>query len=449
MSAISRLRCCLNWSMVLAVVAGLTTGFALDLGLGTPPETAGALGIASACLLLWLLEVVPPFVPTLLLLALVPLVASADPRYKLQPLLTAAADPVLALFFGGFALALAASRHGLDRLLAARIATIAGQGSGLVLASASATAFLSMWMSNLAATAMMLGAIQPMLSDLPAGARRRLLLGIAFAANLGGMATPVGTGPNAIAMSTLAHHGQHFSFLGWMLVAVPLTLVLLAVVLGLILWLHRLPAAEATVPPALGQGQDPPTMGQGGRTVLLIAAGVVVLWLTEPWHGHPASTCALLGAAALFVAGSLRREDLRAIDWSTLLLISGGLVLGKILETSGLLTQAGQALPLDELPGFLSITLLAFLAATLSALMSNTATAALILPLAWELSPHVGTVLAVALGCSLGCPFTISTPPNAMVHGQGGIRFRDLFWPGLAAMLIGSLLLAGLAPWLP
>src|SRR5687767_3529806 len=172
-----------------------------------PVARLGAV-LAGLYLILLVTEVVPPFVPTLFLLAAVPLaLGPLGAQFALRSVLTWPADPVVALFAGAFCLGVAARRHGLDQSVAVAILRVShGRKRALVFLVLLVTAGLSMWMSNIAAAAMMLAVVGPILGELPdlPRFRKALLLAVAFGANLGGMATPVGTGPNGVAIAALA-----------------------------------------------------------------------------------------------------------------------------------------------------------------------------------------------------------------------------------------------------
>jgi sodium-dependent dicarboxylate transporter 2/3/5 len=269
----------------------------------------------------------------------------------------------------------------------------------------------------------MLGAFKPVLDGEPrdGSLRRGLLLGIAMAANVAGIATPIGSGPNGIAIAA-AERYRHITFIHWMAFGVPLTLGLLAAVLILIaLWIR--PAGQVRLPPG---SLDVPR-GRV-RTLAAVFGATVLLWLTETLHGVPAWQVALGAAAALLLLGLLRPGDLLRIDWATLVLIAGGIALGALLDHSGLMRLMADQLPLAGAPPTLRILGLCLLSAFLSALMSNTA------------------AVLVAVAASLGVPFVTSTPPNAMAFGAG-LRARDLLVPGLVIMLGGCLVVALTGPW--
>src|SRR5688500_2270982 len=179
------------------VAAAAILGVTAPLALIDDPVLGRATAIAAVYLVVLLAEVVPPFGPTLFLLtATPPLLAPLDATYRLGEVLRWPADPVMALFAGGLALGLAAQRHGIDARIADAVVRLArGRRRRLLALVLIGTAVMSMWMSNIAAAAMMLTALRPLLAG-PTGAdgsRRALLLALALGANLGGMATPIGT----------------------------------------------------------------------------------------------------------------------------------------------------------------------------------------------------------------------------------------------------------------
>lgn len=417
------------------------------------PLTARAAGLSIVCLALWLGEVVPAFLPTLLLLALAPLLlGDLGPGLELRTVLGWAADPVLLLFFGGFVLGEAASEHGIDRQLAERALRFSGgRARRLVVLVSLVTAGLSMWMSNIAAAALMIASIRPLTGTaiagpdgpprgLDPGLFRALLVAIAMGANLGGMATPIGSGPNAIAIAAMPEE-HPITFAAWMAFAIPLVVLSLAVALGIIVIQHRV-AGSVSV------GLVPSEARPGERPLHVATLGgiAILAWLTEPLHGVSAPTVSLLLATALFMFGLVPAARLRGLDWGTLILIAGGLALGQLVEHTGLLGLLGPLLGDSDAPGVIRITILLFLSALLSAVMSNTATATLLIPVALA-AGHGGPALPVlvALAASFGLPFVVSTPPNAMAAGAGA-RASDLLLPGLILLVLGVLVLAVSGP---
>ncbi len=422
-------------AIVLVIGGG---GAAAALIVIDDPLRGRAAAVAILCLALWLGEAVPAFVPTLLLLALAPWSGVSMARS-----LTWAADPVLALFFGGFVLAAALARHGIDRRLVAGALTAArGSGARLVGLTLAAALVLSMWMSNVAAAALLLAALKPALDSavMDQRLRRALLLAVAFGAGLGGMATPISSGPNAIAIAAMDEASRP-GFARWMAFATPLAVLMAGVAWLLIVTVTGARrAGPVPIPPDPGD-----SLSRNAFATLALGAATIAAWLSEPWHGIDAPIIALVLATTLFCARIVDRRDLARLDWETLILIAGGIALGRLLEHSGL-TQAA-ALALADAPPWAIIIGAIGGAALGSAVMSNTATATMLIPIAATLDPHPPTLpILVALACSFGLPFVISTPPNAMAVGAG-LPARNLLVPGVALMLLGCALLALTGPW--
>ncbi|HEX8705955.1 MAG TPA: SLC13 family permease [Myxococcaceae bacterium] len=408
------------------------------------PLVARSILIAGVCLTLWLTELVPPFVPTLLLLGATPaLLGSLDTGYKLPAVLAWCADPVLALFLGGFTLGAAATRHRIDAAVAQHVVRLArGNQRLLLLLVIAGVAFLSMWMSNIAAAAMMLASLRPLLQAFPPGSalRKAVLMSVALGANFGGMATPVGSGPNAIAISAASEHDQ-VTFVKWMAFALPLTGLMLGA--GFLLLMVGYRVRGRFEPPA-----TPVTrLDTRARWVFALFVACAALWLSEPLHGLSAPIVALAATAVLFGTGLLKREDLNLLDWSTLILIAGGICLGRLVERSGVVATALGGVDWSAWPQVAQVGLLVALAAGLSALMSNTGTSALLIPISLQLFPSASVPVLVAVACSFGIPFVISTPPNAMVAGEGGVDSSDMLRVGLPLMVLGCLLITLTGPW--
>lgn len=417
------------------------------------PIYARIISVAAVCLILWLTEVTPPFVPTLLLWALVPLTLTPlDPRFDLARVLGWAADPVLALFFGGFSLGVAAERFGVDRLMIRSAFRASGDSFfRLLLLVIFITAFLSMWLSNIAAAALMLACLRPAFDGLDGDniLRRCLLIGVALGADLGGMATPIGTGPNAVAIAALSRD-LHVSFLDWMTFAFPLTIGMLLFSFGL-LWIRvrrKLPGQDSR--PNFDSIRPPDDISveqaSGRRVFLAIMVATIALWLSEPLHNVSASIVSIGAVCALFLTRTLERDSIKRIDWSTLILISGGITLGKLFEDSGIIAAGSAAIPFDSYSPTVALFIICLFTAFLAAIMSNTASVIMLIPIALALVPSPSTAVLVAVSASFGIPFIISTPPNAMAYGEGGLRTGDIFWPGIIIMILGCLIVSTTGP---
>jgi sodium-dependent dicarboxylate transporter 2/3/5 len=407
------------------------------------PVLARAATLGGAAIILWLSGAVPTYATTFGLIAGIPLLLGpAHPEFGVRRVLSWAADPVMALFFGGFVLGIAASRYGIDKFMAERALALSRHRRRRLLAFAmAATAMLSMWMSNVAAAAMMLAVLSPHLhrGEGAESFRRALLLGVAMAANLGGMATPIGTGPNAIAIAQL-DPWTRITFVGWMAFALPLMIGMVGLGYLLIAWFYRV---EGHYQPSDIRPERLAGRGKGVVVVFLVA---VTAWLTEPLHGLPAPVISIGTAAVLFGGGWLGRDDLGRIDWPTLFLIAGGLVMGQLVERSGLVTAATAGVRWEGIPASVRVTAFVAVAAVMGAVMSNTASAAMLIPLALNLGPPHSVAILIAIGTAFGVTFVISTPPNAMAYGHGGLSGRDFLRIGVPILVAGCLLVGLTGP---
>jgi solute carrier family 13 (sodium-dependent dicarboxylate transporter), member 2/3/5 len=325
-----------------------------------------------------------------------------------------------------------------------------GRRLGLLAAVMAGTAVLSMWMSNIAAAAMMMATLGPLFASAgpeaatPAAEdwrfRKALLLGVAFAADFGGMGTPIGTGPNLIAMGAVAER-HRITFLDWVVLGVPLAAGMTLLAFALLAWLYRVrgavgPAAVVAAPSLRGRGWG----------VVVIFFGAATAWLLEPVHGVPAAVTALAVAALLFASRLLDHRDLQRLEWDTLLLIAGGLTLGELFHASGLATAITGAVNWHALPRPVLMMALVFACAAISAVASNTAASAMLIQIAIGILPAPSVAVLVAMGASMGVPFVISTPPNSMAYGRGGLRGRDFLLPGGLLMLVGCAVVALTGP---
>lgn len=362
-------------------------------------------------------------------------------------------SPVIMLFFGGFILATAMQKYHVDRLVAGRLLHVFGEKPFcIMLGFMITTAFLSMWLSNTATTAMMIAMIMPLLAGMDAddAFKKALAIAIAFSANIGGIATPVGTPPNAIALGILAEHGIYLTFLSWMKMAVPLALLLLLLTAGILFIVFRPKHAMLDL-----KIEGVSSLSLNGKIAVVIALGTVVFWLTSGWHQIPEAVVALLAAGFYTASGLLDRNDLKKIDWDILVLMWGGLALGKGMQVSGLADWILNWHVFSH-PGLVLVAAFCIAGALLSMFISNTATANLIIPLAVSIPGENPIILAIviALSCSVGMALPISTPPNAMAFSTNAFSSRDMFKAGilvcaisLIVMLIGfEYVLGGLVP---
>jgi len=439
----------LRLSVVVAVLSMLAAAALGNLaewtGLSQPAAVTSVILVVAATL--WITEAVPLFATSLLVLFLELTWLQAAFRESGAPVadgrfLAPFFSNVVLLFLGGFVLSAAFRKFLVDERLARWVLRRSGGRPGALLAAVMAvTAVLSMWMSNTATAAMMLGLTVPMLEDVPDDdpLHKSTVLGVAFAANLGGLGTPIGTPPNAIVLDTMKRLGVAPGFATWLGLALPLLLVLLV----LTWWLLRrlFPSRVETVG---GLGGQSPGWTRRSRLVVAIGALTALAWLGDGVHPFATGTVALLPVVTFFGLGLLDREDFRGLPWDVLILAGGGLSLGVAVEVSGLGEAVVGLLPSDGLNVFALAGILALIAATLTSLMSNTATANLLVPVlvGLEGAPVEPLLLVVAFSCSVVMALPVSTPPNAMAFASGALETKDMFRAGALISVAGLALTA-------
>ncbi|MFB1488794.1 MULTISPECIES: DASS family sodium-coupled anion symporter [unclassified Thiocapsa] len=424
---------------------------------GLAPAGHRMLAIFLLAILLWVTEALPLYATAMLVILLQvlmisdqALVGGVGPLPSAASYFAALANPVIILFLGGFLIADGAHKFGLDRSLAAvMLRPFAGNARTSVLGLMAITALLSMFVSNTATAATMFAVVIPILAALPPGpARTGVALAIPVAANVGGIGTPVGSPPNAIALGALEAAGQGISFIGWMLLAVPLMLV----VLLFAWWFLTRRYIAADTPLALQLSAD---FDRSPAAILfyLIAGATLLLWLTEPLHGISSSTVGFFPVVALLAAQVMGADDIRRLQWPVLWLVAGGIALGAGIGNSGLDVWLVGLVAWDALPLTLLLLLLVGVSVGLSTVISNSATANLLVPLALSLAiglPIDPTAVGVmvALACALAMALPISTPPNAVAYATGEVPTREMVVSGLVIGGFGALLLALVMPTL-
>jgi sodium-dependent dicarboxylate transporter 2/3/5 len=437
--------------IVLAVLSILIAGIAyriLPEGCPEPARRMSFIFIIAA--FFWALEIIPLHATSFVIILLETLLLTKQggavglQQHDYIIFLSAFSNPIIFLFLGGFILAAALDKYQLDELIAHRLINIFGENPFFIMSGFMiTTAFFAFWMSATATTAMMLILIQPLLIQIKADNpfRKALVLSIPLGARIGGLCTPIGTPPNAIAVGILEEYGIHINFLSWMKIGVPLAFIILIASTLVLHWLFKSDQLKISfnLPP-----NQP--LEKKGRHVFFISMGMVVLWLTSSLHHTPEAVVSLLGVTLFFAFNLLDRSDLKKIDWDILILMWGGLALGEGMEITGFTTWVIQT-PLFSQSGPSLFIGLCLLAVGVSTFMSNTAAANLLLPLAISLpSDHPAImVIAVALCCSFDIPLPISSPPNAMAFSTKVITVRDLLKAGIPVTIIAvSLIIFGL-----
>ena len=414
--------------------------------------------------LMWVMELVPAWATSVSIMVLLLLFTSdsgikwlCDPESAGQLLsykqvMASFADPVVMLFIGGFVLAIATTKTGLDVHLARVLLTPFGKKSeNILLGFMLVTALFSMFISNTATTAMMLTFLTPVFKQLPEAGKGRiaLALSIPLAANLGGMGTPIGTPPNTIALKYLNDPeglALGVGFGQWMLFMVPLVIVMI-----LITWMllkKLFPFSQKTIELRI-DGE----MKRGRETTLVIVTMVItiLLWMMDTVTGINTYTVALIPFAVFAMAGIVTKNDLEEINWSVIWMVAGGFALGYAMNGSGLATLVVRAIPFGNFSPLLIVILSGLLCYGLSNLISHSATAALLMPILVVVCTAMGDTLnviggtstvliGVAIASSSAMILPISTPPNALAYATNLIQQKDMARMGIIVGILSIVL---------
>ena len=365
-----------------------------------------------------------------------------------KSLLACFADPIIMLFIGGFILAIAASKTGLDLYLARVMLKPFGTNPKFVLLGfLMVTGIFSMFLSNTATAAMMLTFLGPVLKALPADGKGKtaLALAIPIAANIGGMGTPIGTPPNAIALKYMAEKGIDIGFGEWMAFMIPFTLLLLFLAWLMLIKLFPFKAKSIQLNIEGELKKD-----WRSKIVYVTFIATVLLWVLDKATGVNANVVAMLPVGVFAIIGVLTKRDLEEISWSVLWMVAGGFALGVALSETGLAQTLIDSIPFDQWPPVVMIVGSGLICYAMANFISHTATANLLVPIlamvgssaavASNLAPLGGVttlLVGVAIGSSLGMVLPISTPPNAIAASTGMIEQKDMVKTGLIMGVLG------------
>ena len=462
-----------TFSKVIKLLIAITMGIVLW---ALPTETFGIEGltlieqrvIALFCFatMMWVTEAIPSWTTSVAIIVIL-LYTCSDSALRWfveQPveqlgtvishksIMACFANPIIMLFIGGFILAIAATKTGLDAQLAKVLLKPFGKKSEMVLLGfLLITGLFSMFISNTATAAMMLTFLAPVFKQLPANGKGRIAmaLSIPVAANLGGIGTPIGTPPNTIALKYLNDPeglNLNIGFGEWMLLMVPLVILLL-----FISWLiikKIFPFTQKTVELVI-EGE----MKKDRKTAIVIVTFIVtvLLWLLDSVTGINTYTVALLPMAVFCATGVIDRRDLEEINWSVIWMVAGGFALGYAMNVSGLASLVVKSIPFDSFSPLLILILSGLLCYALSNFISNSATAALLMPILAvvctamgdKLSSIGGTaivLIGVAIAASSAMVLPISTPPNALAFATNLVKQKDMAKIGLIVGVISIVL---------
>ncbi len=440
-------------------------GFAAD---GTPLLSVieqRTVAIFALAALMWMFEILPTWATSVSIIVILlftvsdscPLPlrgASVAPEdmgtfVSYKSILAAFADPTIMLFLGGFILAIAATKVGLDVQLAKVLLKPFGTKPKFVLLGfLLVIGLFSMFMSNTATAAMMLTFLAPVLRTLPQNERGTagLALAIPIAANLGGIGTPIGTPPNAIALGYLNETlHQTIGFGEWMIIMVPY--VILMLLFAWVLLLKFFPFQSKTI-----ELKIETTRKSDAKTyiVWVTFAVTILLWVLDRYTGINANVVAMIPVGVFCATGVITKNDLKDVDWSVLWMVAGGFALGVALNKTGLAKDLVEAIPFASFKPMAILIVSGLLGYAISNFISHSAAASLLVPILSAVAVGMGDMLdpvggvkallvGVALSTSVAMLFPISTPPNAIAHSTGLIEVKDMTKVGAVIGVVGLL----------
>lgn len=465
---------------VCATVAALLLLVPADAQFTPAVRTTAAVGLFMA--LLWLTEAVPMGLTALIPLIAFPVAGLATTEKIAAPY----ANPAVFLFLGGFLVSATFERWGLHRRMAFfALRRVGTEPRKIVFAVILVTAFLSMWISNTATTLMMTPIAVAIVGGLGKEARtaEATLLGVAYAASLGGLGTPIGTPTNLIflgAVRELFPAAKTITFAEWMVFGVAYLIVLVPICWLVVVVTARVPKGAAIPLDELGL-ERPGAMSRAEKTALALCVATALLWILRAdinlgsmvvpgWSRLFPSPKAVSDAtvavamaflAFLLPAGGGKRllqwEEFKRIPWDVLILFGGGFALADALETSGFSKWAGARLSfVGGWHPVLMILVICIVVTLLSEVASNVATATAMMPIAAALATSIGVhpyvlMLPAVLAASSGFMLPVATAPNTIVYSTGLIRVKAMARSGLlldiAAAIVITLLMFTVVPW--
>lgn len=459
-------------AVLVALMAAPTSIFGLP-DLSTAEHRVIAIFVFTT--LMWILEGVPSWATSVLAITLLMYTASdqtlewlrdvsfipaegekfAAGIIKSKDLFACFADPIIMLFIGGFFLAIAATKTGLDvKMARIMLKPFGTKSENVLLGFLLVTGIFSMFVSNTATAAMMLTFLAPVLKTLPADGKGRVALALAIpiGANIGGIGTPIGTPPNAIALKYLnGEMGMNIGFGEWMSFMFPYAIVILF--LAWLLLRFMFPFKQKKIELKIEGDAKNDFKAKVVKVTFIIT---VLMWMFDKYTGIGSNAVAMLPITVFVLTGVIGRRDLEEINWSVLWMVAGGFGLGVALQQTGLAEHMVNAIPFGSWHPVLMIVGSGMLCWILSNFISNTATANLLVPIMAIVGASASAVLApvggaqtliigVAMCASLAMVLPISTPPNALAHSTGLIEQKYMVRVGLiiglGAMALGYAML--------
>lgn len=416
----------------------------------------------------WISEAIPIAATALLPIVLFPLTGGLE----IATTTTAYSHPLIYLFLGGLILAIAIERWNLHRRIALTIVRAIGHSSSrIILGFMTATAFLSMWISNTATTLLMmpigLAVIHHRMDNTNHEGKKfgkALMLGIAYSASIGGMATLIGTPPNLVFSGVVKQLYQtEINFVDWMLFALPITLLLLGICWK---YLTTIAFRFSSGPEVAAEAEIDQQINKLGvmqpeeKRVAIIFFAMAFCWITRTWLINPLlpvlndTIIAVAGALMLFIIPAessggrlLQWEDLQRLPWGILLVFGAGFAIAAGFRDSGLAQWFGlQLQALKGLPFIIMVLAVVAMINFLTEVTSNVSTATIMLPILAALAEAINVhpynlMVAACLAASCAFMLPVATPPNAIVFGSGQLQIRDMVRAGLRMNIITIVIL--------
>ena len=412
--------------------------------------------------MMWILEVIPTWTTSVVAIVSILLTTSnkglgfliakenVGTLTNYKDIMAAFADPVIMLFLGGFVLAFAATKVGLDVQLAKVMLKPFGTNPKTVLLGVLLViGVFSMFMSNTATAAMMLTFLTPVLATLPkdGGGRISLALAIPIAANIGGMGTPIGTPPNAIALGALQEAGYNITFAGWMLRMVPYVILMLVIAWFLLMKLYPFKAKSIELKI---EGQEVKVTPFQKYVVWVTFALTIILWVGESIFKINSNIVAMIPFAVFSATGIMKARHLEHINWAVLWMVAGGFALGTALNQTGLASTLIKTIPFASWNALVVMLVGGFICYFLSNFISNSASANLVVPILIVVGKAMAgnpgfealggvpaMIVGVAIAASVAMCLPVSTPPNALAHSTGMITTKQMATVGIIMGVVG------------
>lgn len=470
MSHIRNVKFCILLPIVLAVTVFLWTvpsGFFGITDLTVVQQRTIAIFAFAA--LMWIFEIVPNWVTSLMVIVISLLTVSdksvsflmntgdASRFVPMKELMRSFADPVVMLFLGGFVLAIVASKYGMDVTMARILLKPFGKKPRTVLLGVLVViASFSMFMSNTATAAMFLAFLAPVFSSLPDTDRKGkvgLALAIPIAANIGGIGTPIGTPPNATAVGNLdSLAGITIGFGGWAARMIPFVIVMIFFAWALLCFFYPFKSKEIV----LEIRKDRHGKTYKDYVAWITFGATILLWMTEELHGISSNIVALIPLCVYTATGVFGKEDIKEINWEVLWLVAGGFALGYALSGTGLAKAMVESIDFSSMSIIVVFAVAGLICYVLSNFISNSATAALLIPIMIAMGSgllqsgnadvfnafggQTGLSVFIAVCASVAMCLPISTPPNAIAASTGLVETKDMIRTGLIVGVVGLVL---------